>query len=236
MRINKYIAAAGIASRRAADTLILNGKVTVNGQRILEPGMDIGDGDVVMVNDVPIHPQTKKYYIMLHKPDGYITTTHDQFERASVLDLITDVHARIFPVGRLDYHTEGLLLLTNDGDFANALTHPSHKIYKTYLARVKGFPDPADITRLARGIVLEDGKTAPAKVLVTRQYSDGVEISISIYEGKNRQVRRMLEAIGVKVISLTRISIGHIKLGHLPKGKWRHLTEAEITGFLQQKK
>ena len=235
MRINKYIAAAGVCSRRVADTLLDAGKVTVNGVRVTEKGMDITDADVVEVDGVRIFPAAKKYYIMLNKPDGFVTTTHDQFERASVLDLVTDIDARLFPVGRLDYHTEGLLFLTNDGDFANALTHPRNKVYKTYIAHVKGFPKQSDIAKLAHGIVLEDGKTAPAKVMVVRQYPEGVDISVSIYEGRNRQVRRMLEAVGLKVITLTRISVGNIKLGHLPRGKWRHLTEAELKELVKER-
>ncbi len=235
MRINKYIAAAGICSRRMADTLMDEGKVTVNGVCVREKGIDVTEADVVEVDGVRIFPAAKKYYIMLNKPDGFVTTTHDQFERASVLDLITDIDARLFPVGRLDYHTEGLLFLTNDGDFANQLTHPRNKVYKTYIAHVKGFPKPSDLAKLSHGIFLEDGKTAPAKVLVVRQYPEGVDISVSIYEGRNRQVRRMLEAVGLKVLTLTRISVGNIKLGHLPRGKWRHLTEAEINELIKER-
>ncbi|MDD6308565.1 MAG: pseudouridine synthase [Clostridia bacterium] len=235
MRINKFIASAGICARRAADDLIRQGRVKVNHVRVTEPGMDVQENDIVMVDDSPIKPAERKYYIMLNKPDGYVTTVHDQFDRASVTELVTDIEARLFPVGRLDYHTEGLLLMTNDGDFANKLTHPSQKVYKTYIARVKGFPKPADITRLCRGIYLEDGKTAPCKAEVIRQYPEGVEMSISIYEGRNRQVRRMIEAIGGKVISLRRISIGNVRLGHLPLGKWRHLTQAEINEFVKEK-
>ncbi len=231
MRINKFIAAAGICSRRNADMLILDGRVTVNGSLVKEPGMDIREQDVVLVDGERIGSATKKYYIALHKPDGYVTTTDDPFGRPTVMELLGDIDARLFPVGRLDYHTEGLLLLTNDGDFANAVTHPRNEIYKTYIARVSGFPTLAKLGRLQRGIQLEDGKTAPCKAMVIRQEPDGVEISISIREGRNRQVRRMMEAIGHKVLHLRRISVGNIQLGHLPKGKWRHLTPREIEGI-----
>lgn len=235
MRINKFIAAAGVCSRRNADVLIAKGRVTVNGARVLEPGMDIGEGDIVCVDGAPIEAASKKYYIALHKPDGFVTTTDDPFERPTVMSLVQDIDARLFPVGRLDYHTEGLLLMTNDGDFANALTHPRHMVYKTYIAHVSGFPTLASLAKLRHGIMLEDGKTAPAKVNVIRQYPDGVDISISIREGRNRQVRRMFEAIGHKVTRLVRVSVGNIQLGHLPRGKWRHLTPKEIEEIIKER-
>lgn len=235
MRINKFIANAGVCSRRNADVLILEGRVTVNGQRIMEPGMDVHETDTVCIDGEKIDAAAKKYYIALHKPDGFVTTTNDPFDRPTVMELVTDIDARLFPVGRLDYHTEGLLLLTNDGDFANRLMHPKHEVYKTYIAHVPGFPTPGQLAALRRGVRLEDGKTAPAKVTVIRQYPDGVDISISIREGKNRQVRRMIEAIGHKVKRLTRIQIGNIHLGHLPKGKWRHLTPNELEQLVKER-
>ncbi len=235
MRINKYIASCGVCSRRKADELIAQGVVQVNGVSIHEPGLDIEDDDIVLVNGEEVHPESKKVYIALYKPDGFVTTADDPFGRPTVMELVTDVNARVFPVGRLDYHTEGLLLLTNDGEFANAVTHPRNTVYKTYIAHVSGFPTLANLGRLSRGVVLEDGKTAPAKVMVVRQYPDSVDISISIREGKNRQVRRMVEAIGHKVLHLKRISVGNIQLGHLPKGKWRHLSDKEIQNFVKER-
>jgi len=235
MRINKFIAAAGICSRRNADVLITEGRVTVNGVRVHEPGMDIGENDTVLVDGEKIHAAEKKYYIVLNKPDGFVTTTDDPFGRNTVMELVTDVNARLFPVGRLDYHTEGLLILTNDGDFANRLMHPRHQIYKTYIAHIPGFPTLASLAALRRGVQLEDGKTAPCKVNVIRQYPDGVDVSISIREGRNRQVRRMFEAIGYKVVRLERISVGNIKLGHLPKGKWRHMTPRELEEIVKER-
>ncbi|MBE7062790.1 MAG: rRNA pseudouridine synthase [Clostridia bacterium] len=228
MRINKFIAAAGVCSRRKADELIAQGRVFVNGARVTEPGLDIAENDTVAVDGEKIGAAEKKQYIVLHKPDGFVTTMDDPFGRPTVMDLVTDVPARVFPVGRLDYHTEGLLILTNDGDFANHLMHPRNAIYKTYIAHVPGFPTLGKLAALRRGIQLEDGKTAPCKVTVIRQYPDGVDISISIREGKNRQVRRMIEAIGHKVTRLVRVSVGNVQLGHLPKGKWRHMTPREI--------
>ena len=235
MRINKFIAAAGICSRRNADVLILDGRVKVNGVKVTEPGMDIGENDVVLVDNEPVSLASKKYYIALNKPDGFVTTTDDPFERPTVMQLVTDVPARLFPVGRLDYHTEGLLILTNDGDFANHLMHPRHEVFKTYIAHVSGFPTLGQLAALRHGVKLEDGKTAPAKVNVIRQYTDGVDISISIREGKNRQVRRMFEAIGYKVTRLCRVSVGAVQLGHLPKGKWRHLAPKEIEELIKER-
>lgn len=228
MRINKFIASAGICSRRNADIMIAEGRVSVNGSKVTEPGLDITENDVVMVDDRVIQSAEKQYYIILNKPDGYVTTTDDPFGRPTVMELVSDISARIFPVGRLDYHTEGLLILTNDGDFANRLMHPRHAIYKTYIAHVSGFPTLGKLAALRHGIQLEDGKTAPARINVIRQYPDGVDISISIREGRNRQVRRMMEAIGHKVTSLVRVSVGNVQLGHLPKGKWRHMNPREI--------
>lgn len=233
MRINKFIASAGICSRRNADILIAEGRVSVNGSKVTEPGLDIMENDVVIVDGNVIQTTDKKYYIILNKPDGFVTTTDDPFGRPTVMELVSDISARIFPVGRLDYHTEGLLILTNDGDFANRLMHPKHAIYKTYIAHVPGFPTLGKLAALRHGIQLEDGKTAPAKINVIRQYPDGVDISISIREGRNRQVRRMIEAIGHKVTSLVRISVGNVQLGHLPKGKWRHMTPREIEEIIK---
>ncbi len=235
MRINKFIAAAGICSRRNADTLISEGRVSVNGKRILEPGLDVTENDTVLVDGKKVELAAKKYYIALNKPDGFVTTTDDPFDRPTVMQLVTDVDARLFPVGRLDYHTEGLLLLTDDGDFANRLMHPKHEIYKTYIAHVPGFPTLGQLGALRHGVRLEDGKTAPAKVTVIRQYPDGVDISISIREGRNRQVRRMIEAIGYKVTRLVRISVGNIQLGHLPIGKWRHLSPREVEEIVKER-
>lgn len=233
MRINKFIATAGVCSRRSADELISQGRVCVNGSRILEPGMDVSDNDIVTVDGERIRTTEKKYYIVLNKPDGFVTTTDDPFGRSTVMELVTDIGVRLFPVGRLDYHTEGLLILTNDGDFANRIMHPRNAIYKTYIAHVTGFPSLGKLAALRHGVRLEDGKTAPAKVTVIRQYPDGVDISISIREGRNRQVRRMIEAIGHKVTQLTRVSVGNVQLGHLPKGKWRHMTPKEIDQFVK---
>lgn len=235
MRINKFIASAGVCSRRNADVLIAEGRVSVNGKKVLEPGQDVSEQDEVCVDGERVRAAEKKYYIALNKPDGFVTTTDDPFGRPTVMELVTDLNARLFPVGRLDYHTEGLLLMTNDGDFANRLTHPRNEVYKTYIVHVPGFPTLGQIAALRRGVRLEDGKTAPAKVTVIRQFPDGVDISISIREGRNRQVRRMIEAIGHKVAKLERVSVGNIQLGHLPKGKWRHLSPREVEQIMKER-
>jgi 23S rRNA pseudouridine2605 synthase len=228
MRLNKYLASAGISSRRGADAIINNGRVKVNGKPVREMGVDVSEKDYITVDDIPVIGGEKKVYIALNKPKGYITTTKDQFNRPSVLALTHEITYRIFPVGRLDYATSGLLLLTNDGDFANTVTHPSKKIYKTYIARILGFPGEGDIIKLRCGVALDDGVTSPASADIIKKYTNGVDVKLSISEGRNRQVRRMFEALGFKAVALKRISVGSILLGNLPVGKWRHLTPREI--------
>lgn len=234
MRLNKFIASAGVSSRRNADELIKKGRVSLNGEIVTEMGIDVSDEDIVEVDGRVISEEKKKYYIVLNKPKGYITTTNDQFGRNSVTDLTKDINARLFPVGRLDCNTEGLLMMTNDGNFANSVTHPRNKVYKTYIARVFGFPSIAQIQTLKKGVQLEDGITAPAKVEIIKEYPRGVDIKISIYEGRNRQIRRMIEAIGFEVTDLKRVAVGNLLLGHLPSGKWRHMTEREVGSFMRR--
>lgn len=233
IRLQKYIAMCGIASRRAAEELIASGAVNVNGKTVTEQGIKINPfKDKIKVNGRAIKTEDKKVYIMLNKPMGYITTNSDDAGRKTVIELITDISERIYPVGRLDYETEGLLLLTNDGEFANALTHPSHNIDKEYIARVKGIPTLEKIKKLESGIVLDGVKTAPAKAQLTGAEGKVAEVRITIHEGKNRQVRKMFEAIGHEVVHLQRVSVGGIMLGHLALGKWRHLKKAEIDRLL----
>lgn len=231
VRLQKYIAMCGEASRRAAEQLISDGKVYVNGMKITEQGVKVEIGaDEVTVSGKRIKPSEKLYYIMLNKPQGYVSTVCDQFGRPTVIDLLGDeISTRIFPVGRLDYDTEGLLLMTNDGDFSYKITHPKHNIEKTYIAVLNKGISKAGINRLRSGITLSDGfKTAPAKAEIL-DIKGIAAVQIAIHEGKNRQVRRMFEAVGLKVISLRRISISSVKLGNLPLGRWRHLTEHEIS-------
>lgn len=232
VRLQKYIAMCGTASRRAAEALISDGKVTVNGEKVTEQGVKVEVGaDKVTVSGKEIKPVNKMYYIMLNKPSGYVSTVKDQFDRPTVTELLgNEVNARVFPVGRLDYETEGLLLMTNDGDFTYKVTHPKHKVNKTYIAVLKGGVSIKGLAQLRKGVRLDDGfVTSPAEVEMLNADNGHTTIKITIHEGKNRQVRRMFEAVGSKVTELQRISIGRVELGNLPLGRWRYLTSHEIS-------
>ncbi len=228
MRLQKYMAQCGVASRRGSEEIISKGRVKVNGEIVDYMGYEVDEAaDEVEVDGRIIKPEAKKYYILLNKPKGYVTTVSDEFDRPTVMELVSDVHARIYPVGRLDYDTAGLLILTNDGDFANTLTHPRHEINKGYIAQLNNLPDADSLNTLRKGVLLDGKLTAPAKVEILKQTKHNCEIKVTIHEGRNRQVRRMFEAIGAEVVSLKRISVGNVTLGNLPEGKWRHLNDAE---------
>ena len=231
MRINKYIALCGVASRRKAEELILAGRVTVNDEVMTELSYKVDEeNDIVKVDDKLIKEENKLVYILLNKPEGYITTVKDQFDRPSVLDLVSDIKERVYPIGRLDYETSGLLLLTNDGDLTYKLTHPKHKVDKTYVARVKGKLTKEEIERFKTGLKIEDYTTAPAKLKVIKydEQRDSSLLEIKIHEGKNRQVRKMCKAINHPVLRLRRSAMGKIKIGDCEIGKYRYLTEDEI--------
>lgn len=231
MRINKYIASCGVASRRKAEELILNKKVKVNGNLIEELSFQVDEQkDRVEVDGVKISLDENLVYILLNKPEGYITTVKDQFDRQSVIDLLSDIKERVFPVGRLDYETSGLLLLTNDGDLTYKLTHPKHEIDKTYSAMVKGQLSEEEIKNFKSGLHIEDYKTAPAKlnVLYYDKNRDISKLEIKIHEGKNRQVRKMCKAINHPVLRLKRVAMGKITLNDCKIGEYRHLTEEEV--------
>ncbi|MDD2483733.1 MAG: pseudouridine synthase [Eubacteriales bacterium] len=228
MRLNKYIAQAGIASRRKADELILAGKVRVNGAVMDTPGYDVVPGDTVEANGSYIEPAKKHVYVMLNKPKGYVTTSADDKERLTVMDLIQDIDERIFPVGRLDYNTSGMLLLTNDGDLAYTLTHPKHQMPKTYRARVAGYLSPEQVSHLKKGVDIGGFVTSKAEVSVIKQADRSALVEITICEGKNRQIRKMFATVGNKVMDLERISIGNLQLGHLKLGHYRKLSPKEI--------
>nr|WP_288634486.1 pseudouridine synthase [uncultured Intestinibacter sp.] len=231
MRINKYIALCGVASRRKAEELILAGRVTVNDEVMTELSYKVDEeNDIVKVNDKLIKEENKLVYILLNKPEGYITTVKDQFDRPSVLDLVSDIKERVYPIGRLDYETSGLLLLTNDGDLTYKLTHPKHEVDKTYVARVKGKLTKEEIERFKTGLKIEDYTTAPAKLKVIKydEQRDSSLLEIKIHEGKNRQVRKMCKAINHPVLRLRRSAMGKIKIGDCEIGKYRYLTEDEI--------
>ena len=228
VRLNKYIADAGICSRRKADELIGNGNVKVNGAVMKELGYQVEDGDVVMVNGKKIETAGKKVYVVVNKPLGYITSMDDDKDRKTVAELVSDIPERLFPVGRLDYNTSGLLIMTNDGQLTYTLTHPKHEVYKTYIAKVAGVISDARIAKLRKGVDIGGFVTSPAKVKVIKQMPRHAIVEISIREGKNRQVRKMFAAVGNKVQELQRVSIGDIKLGRLMEGHYRKLNREEI--------
>ena len=207
MRINKYIAQAGIASRRKADELIQNGNVKVNGAVLKEPGYEVKPGDKVEVNGNLIASSQKMEYVLINKPLGMVTTVSDDRDRATVMDVVADIDARLFPVGRLDYNTSGALIMTNDGDLAYRLTHPKHEVYKTYRARVSGILSAEKVSRLRKGVDIGGFVTSPARVNIIRGTKNSTIVEISIYEGKNRQVRKMFKTVGNPVQELTRIAI-----------------------------
>ena len=228
MRINKYLAEKGIASRRHADDMITSGRVKINGA-VAILGMDVTEEDVVWVDDQPISTGEKKelYYIM-NKPKGVVCTLSDDRGRKTVLDLLPPDTERIFPVGRLDYATEGLLILTNDGDLAFRLTHPKNEIPKTYLVRIEGTLTEKDLNPIRSGIELDGVLTKKCKAHIVETNKNYTKVHITITEGKNRQVRRMFEAIGKNVEFLKRVSIGNLKLSGLNRGEYRPLSEMEV--------
>ncbi|NLM48217.1 MAG: rRNA pseudouridine synthase [Epulopiscium sp.] len=233
MRLQKFLANAGIASRRKAEEYILEGKIKVNGQVVTELGTKINpDKDLVYYNNQIVSLPKEKIYLLLHKPEKYVTTVRDQFNRPTVLDLLPPALKAVHPVGRLDYNSSGLLLLTNDGDFTYKITHPKHHIRKIYITKVKGIPAEASLDKLRKGLVIDHYKTSPAKVKLLGKSKTEAVLEITIYEGRNRQVRKMCEAIGHPVISLKRIAIGKVFLGNLPVGEYRFLTKQEIDYFM----
>lgn len=228
VRLQKFLAECGVASRRKSEELIDDGKVKVNGRTA-----SIGDKinpkkDTVTVNGKKIIKQKEHTYIMLHKPRGFITTMSDEMDRKCVAELIKDVNCRVFPVGRLDRDSEGMLLFTNDGEFANAMTHPTKHVPKTYRVTVRPSINDEQITALTTGVIIDDRKTSPAEVRVVTKEENRVVLEIVLYEGRNRQIRKMCEEVGLEVARLKRTAIGSIKLGMLKQGSWRNLTEDEV--------
>ena len=228
MRLQKYLASCGVASRRAAEKLIAEGHVTVDGQKITEMGVQVEDHQVICVDGKRVRPEGEKHYIMYHKPAGEVTTVSDPEGRATVLDRFRDYPVRLYPVGRLDYDSEGLLLLTNDGDLTERMLHPSMEVDKTYLVRVSNQVTPEEARQLERGVMVDGRKTARAKVHILSVQNLFTDMIITIHEGRNRQVRKMVEQIGHQVVMLRRIRFGPLKLGELPRGMWRPLTQEEL--------
>lgn len=229
IRLQKFLSQCGVSSRRAAEQLILQGKVLVNG-RPVQLGCKIHPKkDIVLVNGKRIDMHKTRRYIMLYKPRGFVTTMHDELGRKSVDMLVANVGERVFPIGRLDKNSEGLLLFTNDGSFANMLSHPRCHVPKTYRVTIRPPFDDAQLHTLISGVRLDDGYvTQPADVSVAVAEDTRIVLLMTIYEGKNRQIRRMCEALGLDLIRLKRIAIGNLRLGMLPQGKWRDLSEQEV--------
>lgn len=228
VRLQKFLADAGIASRRKAEALIAEGKVKVNG-RVASVGDSVDPRrDTVLCAGARVEPASEKKYIMLHKPRGYITTMSDEQGRKCVSDLVRNVSVRVYPVGRLDRESEGLLLLTNDGDFANSIIHPSHHVPKTYRVTIHGEVTEEQLSSITAGMMLDGQKTLPAEVFVVSKQEGREVLELTIFEGRNRQIRRMCEELGLEVARLRRIRIGGVKLGMLPPGKWRDLEPYEV--------
>lgn len=228
IRLQKHLSECGIASRRKAEELIEQGKVKINGH-IASLGAKVDPKrDKVTVRGKAVVPVNEKTYIMLNKPRGYITTMRDELGRKNVSELTADAGARLFPVGRLDRDSEGLLIMTNDGDFANKLTHPSSHVNKTYRVTVRGNAEEEQILQMKEGILLDGKKTLPCDCFVAERKTDRTVLIFIIHEGRNRQIRRMCEAVGLEVIRLKRTEIAGVKLGMLPQGKWRPLNEREM--------
>ena len=226
-RLQKVLARAGLGSRRACEELIADGRVLVDGTRA-ELGMRVDPDEArITVDGSPVITRTDLVYYLLNKPGRVMTTAHDPEGRPTVLELVP-AEPRVFPVGRLDYDTEGLLLLTNDGELTQLLTHPSHGVAKTYLVEVRGVPNAAAVRALRTGVTLEDGKTAPARVRVVDRHGDRTAIELTIHEGRNRQVRRMCEAIGHPVERLVRTRVGSLRDDRLAPGAWRELRQSEV--------
>ncbi len=228
MRINKFMAECGVASRRACDEMILEGRVKVNGKKIDTPGLEINEfNDAVTLDGRRITLVSKKYYIMLHKPKGYVTTVKDDKGRKTVMELIK-IRSRLYPVGRLDYDTEGLLLLTNDGQLAYALTHPSHEVPKTYIAKIKGKISDTEVRQLRKGVEIDGKMTLPAVVKIIETDDEFSRVEVTIKEGRNHQIKKMFEVVGKEVVFLKRTAIGPLKLGGLGRGEYKNLTSKEI--------
>ena len=231
VRLQKFMADCGIASRRKCEEYILEGKVKINGETVNKLGIKVNpQKDEIIFEGEKIKKEEKKVYILLNKPIDYVTTVHDQFERKNVLELIKGVKERLVPVGRLDMYTSGALILTNDGDFVYKVTHPKHEINKTYVVTLKGIFNTDSKKRLETGVQIEDYKTKPAKVKILKldEEKNTSRVEITIHEGKNRQIRKMCETLGYKVLALHRTKIGVLSVNGLKIGQWRYLKKEEI--------
>ena len=224
MRLQKYIAHCGYTSRRKAEILILDGRVSLNGKVVTEMGVLVNDNDIVEIDNKRIRKEINKVYILLNKPVGVVSTVHDEFGRKTVLDFLEGIDERVYPVGRLDYGTSGLIILTNDGNLTNFLTHPSHEIEKAYLAEFYGELEEEQIEMFEEGMNIDGYTTLPAKIDILTKH----KVRVTIREGKNRQIRKMFEAVNCEIYKLSRIAIGGLYDRNLPVGMWRFLTTDEI--------
>lgn len=237
MRLNKYLAESGVTSRRGADELIAEGAVQINGKRVYELGVKVNlKTDKVLVNGKPVRPEVRKVYVLFNKPKGVMTTMDDPEGRPCIGEYFKRFESRVFPVGRLDYDSEGLLLLTNDGDFAQRVTHPKHEVLKTYLVKVDGQPTEEQVHKLRTGVTIIGGRVAAREIeRLKGTASDKYDwFKVVIGEGKNRQIRRMFEKIGFDVMKLQRIAIGRLKMGGLARGEWALLTPEEAEKIFHQ--
>jgi 23S rRNA pseudouridine2605 synthase len=231
-RLQKVLARAGLGSRRVCDELVARGRVAVNGE-IAAPGRRVDPStDRITVDGVPVSTDADLVYFLLNKPAGYVSTASDPQGRPTVVGLVPEA-PRVFPVGRLDYDTEGLLLLTNDGELAMLLTHPRHGVPKTYLADVEGIPTAGEVRALRTGVELDDGPTAPAEVSLVQRRARDAALELTVHEGRNRQIRRMCEAVGHPVRRLVRTRIGPLRTGSLRPGEWRRLTAGEVRALYE---
>lgn len=228
MRINKFLSSCGIDSRRKCEALVTDGRVKVNGKTVTALATDIKDDDVVEVDGSVVGISRRKTYIMLNKPKGCVCTVKDDKGRKTVLDYVK-INRRVFPVGRLDYDTEGLLLLTDDGELANKIAHPKSGVKKTYSVRVEGEPTESELKRLRSGVTYNGVKYSGAEVAVTGSENGGTRLAVTVTEGKNHEIKNMIESLGRRVLFLKRVAIGELRLGGLSRGEWRYLNDREIT-------
>lgn len=237
VRLQKFLAQSGVASRRKSEELIAQGKVKVNGKKVTEMGVKVTKKDVIEVDGVPLTKEDNVYFL-LYKPRGIISAVSDDKGREVVTDLLPGVRERIFPVGRLDYDTSGLLLLTNDGEFTNKLTHPSNEVEKVYVAKVRGLPTPRELEKLEKGVFIDGRRTAPAKVLIISRdkKTETSIVELVIHEGRNHQVKKMLESVGFPVMKLKRERYGDLDLSGLRPGQYRNLTPQEIKDLMNLSK
>ena len=234
MRLQKYLAMCGVASRRTAEKMIAEGRVKVNGKTVTEMGVQVDESaDRVEADGKTVHMEAEKHYIAYYKPVGEVTTASDPEGRETVMDKFRDYPVRLFPVGRLDYDSEGLLLLTNDGEMMNKLLHPSREVPKSYLCMVSNHVTEEELRRLRQGVMMDGRLTSPAEVRLIRYETFDSVVLVTIHEGRNRQVRRMIAAVGHQVVQLRRVRFGPVDLGSLQRGEWRYLTEEETEKLRQ---